>query len=146
MFHSSISTSISFSFYLFLFFFLSLLSSLIQFLPSFFFYITWIFYEQWITGVGMGGCWYRRDGRDMGQRLTEKRPYCMAYSVGNKTGNKTAFYIASSVGNKMALLYGLFNWQQNCFIIWLIQLATKRPYYMAYSVDNKTALLYGLFS
>ena len=57
--------------------------------------------------------------------------------------------MAYSVGNKMALLYGLFNWlqngQQNGLIIWLIQLATKRPYYMAYSIDNKTALIYGLF-
>ena len=74
----------------------------------------------------------------------------MASSVGNKTGNK------------MALLYGLFNWQQNGFIIWLIQLTTKRatiqlsivliqlatklPYCMAYSIGNKMALLYGLFN
>ena len=61
----------------------------------------------------------------------------MAYSVGNKTGNKTA------------LIYGLFDWQQNGqqygLIIWLIQLTTKWPYHMAYSVGNKTALLYGLF-
>ena len=62
----------------------------------------------------------------------------MAYSVGNKTGNK------------MALLYGLFSWQQsgqqNGLIIWLIQLTTKRSYHMADSVGNKMALLYGLFS
>ena len=58
--------------------------------------------------------------------------------------------MADSVGNKTALLYGLFNWQQNGLIVWLIQLATKRPYYMAYSVGNKTgnktALIYGLFN
>ena len=62
----------------------------------------------------------------------------MAYSVGNKMGNKTA------------LLYGLFSLQQNGLIIWLNRLATKRatkrPYYMAYSIDNKTALMYGLFN
>ena len=58
----------------------------------------------------------------------------MADLVGNKTGNKTA------------LLYGLFSWQQNGLIIWLIQLATERSYHMAYSVGNKMALLYGLFS
>ena len=59
-----------------------------------------------------------------------------------------------SIGNKTALIYGLFNWQrngqQNGLIIWLIQLAskraTKRPYYMAYLIDNKMALMYGLFS
>ena len=60
----------------------------------------------------------------------------MAYSIGKKTGNKTA------------LLYGLFSWQQNGqqngLIIRLIQLTVKRPYYMAYSVCNKMALLYGL--
>ena len=54
-------------------------------------------------------------------QLTTKRPYYMAYSV----------------GNKMALLYGLFNWRQN---------GLKWPYYMAYSIDNKTALIYGLFN
>ena len=47
-------------------------------------------------------------------QLTTERSYCMAYSIGNKT----------------ALLYGLFNWhqngQQNGLIIWLIQLTTKR--------------------
>ena len=46
----------------------------------------------------------------------------------------------------MALLYGLFNWQQNGLIAWLIQSTTKWPYYMAYSIGNKMALLYGLFS
>ena len=59
-----------------------------------------------------------------------------------------------SIGNKTALIYGLFNWQQNGqqngLIILLIQFATKRaakrPYYMAYSIDSKMALLYGLFS
>ena len=58
-----------------------------------------------------------------------------------------------SIGNKTALIYGLFNWQQNGqqngLIIWLIQLTVKRPYYMAYSVGNKagnkTALIYCLF-
>ena len=45
--------------------------------------------------------------------------------------------MAYSVGNKMALLYGLFNWQEN---------GLKWPYYMAYSIDNKTALMYGLFN
>ena len=58
----------------------------------------------------------------------------MADSVGNKTGNKTA------------LLYGFFSWQQNGLNVWLIQLTTKRPYYMAYSIDNKKAVLYGLFN
>ena len=52
-----------------------------------------------------------------------------------------------SVGNKTALIYGLFNWQQNGqqngLIIWLIQLATKRLYYMAYSIGNSVTLLYG---
>ena len=54
-------------------------------------------------------------------KRTTKRPYYMAYSVGNKTGNKTA------------LSYGLFDWQQNGqqnghqndLIIWLIQLTVK---------------------
>ena len=58
--------------------------------------------------------------------------------------------MAYSVDKKMTLLYGLFNWQQNGqqngFIIWLLQLTTKRPYYMAYSIDNKMDLLYGLFN
>ena len=62
--------------------------------------------------------------------------------------------MAYSIDKKTALLYGLFSWQQNGqqngLIIWLIQLATKRPYYMAYSVGNKTgnkmALMYGLFN
>ena len=58
--------------------------------------------------------------------------------------------MAYSIDNKMALMYGLFSWQQNCLIIWLIQLATKRatkrPYHMAYSVGNKMALMYGLFN
>ena len=58
--------------------------------------------------------------------------------------------MAYSIDNKMALMYGLFSWQQNGLIIWLIQLATKRatkrPYHMAYLIDSKTALLYGLFS
>ena len=67
----------------------------------------------------------------------------MAYSIDNKTGNKTAFYSAYSIGNKIALLYGLFNWQQNGLIIWLIQFATKRLYYMAYSIGNSVTLLYG---
>ena len=54
--------------------------------------------------------------------------------------------MAYSIDNKTALLYGLFSWQQNGLIVWLIQLTTERPYYMAYSVGNKMALLYGLFS
>ena len=58
--------------------------------------------------------------------------------------------MAYSIDNKTALLYGLFNWQQNGqqkgLIIWLLQLATNRPYSMADSVGNKTALSYGLFS
>ena len=37
--------------------------------------------------------------------------------------------MASSVGNKMTLLYGFFSWQQN---------GLKWPYYMAYSIGNKT--------
>ena len=48
--------------------------------------------------------------------------------------------MAYLVGNKTALIYGLFNWQQNGLNVWLIQLvtkrATKRPYYMAYSVNQ----------
>ena len=58
--------------------------------------------------------------------------------------------MAYSIDSKTALLYGLFNWQQNGqqkgLIIWLIQLTTKRPYYMADSVGNKITLLYGFFS
>ena len=62
--------------------------------------------------------------------------------------------MAYSIGNKTALIYGLFSWQQNGqqngLIIWLIQLATKRatkqPYYMAYLIDNRVTLLYGLFN
>ena len=54
--------------------------------------------------------------------------------------------MAYSIDNKKALLYGLFSWQQNGLIVWLIQLTTKRPHHMAYLVDNKTALMYGLFS
>ena len=55
--------------------------------------------------------------------------------------------MAYSIDNKTAVMYGLFNWQQNGLIIWLIQLAskraTKRPYYMAYLIDNRVTLLYG---
>ena len=57
--------------------------------------------------------------------------------------------MAYSIDSKMALLYGLFSWQQNGqqngLIIWLIQLTVKWPYNMAYSVGKKKALLYGLF-
>ena len=49
--------------------------------------------------------------------------------------------MAYSIDNKTVLSYGLFSWQQNGLIVWLIQLATKRPYYMAYSVDNKIGLI-----
>ena len=69
----------------------------------------------------------------------------MAYSVGNKTGKKTALLYGLFSWQQDGFLYGLFSWQQNGLIIWLIQLATKRPYYMAYSIDKKTALLYGIY-
>ena len=39
--------------------------------------------------------------------------------------------MAYSIGNKTALMYGLFSWQQNGqqngFIIWLIQLNNPNP-------------------
>ena len=54
--------------------------------------------------------------------------------------------MADSIGNKTALLYGLFNWQQNGLTIWLIPLTTERSYYVADSIDSKMALLYGLFN
>ena len=53
--------------------------------------------------------------------------------LATKRATKRPHHMAYSVGNKMALLYGLFNWQQN---------GLKWPYYMTYSIDNRTVLLH----